>query len=339
MSNFTNITGNETFLGNLTEDPQAIPQTNSSWLVYALYLLAPICITPNIYAVYVLLRFPQLRRQKSNLFLVCLFLSHATSYMLLLVLATYRHLYGEVPFDDVGLIALDVSLGFSVLFSMMSLVLVNLIKIIIIWKPLHYNRLRSVHYVVPIVFALAVSVAGAFGEKYFNRKEMLQYTTLTNEAYQVTYQVLFQVNLHLYLHVRRQLKNIRKLTVTSSDHQKKQEEQRLKRKERRSLLVCLLWIFSFIVLTVPEIILSKIRAERTYTTTNYYGYVLLRELHSAFLLFACMNSVADPLIYFLMNKEIRGQLKWLRFFAKKTAVDSKQHQSNSNMDTCTSQVL
>jgi len=337
-----NTTVNETFVGNATKLHQSssyIPQTDSSWFVYPLILLAPICLTPNIYAVSVLLKFPRLRRQKSNLFLICLFLSHALSYVFLLALATYRHYHGNgnLPFDDLGILILEVLLGFSVLFSMTSLMLVNLIKIVIIWKPLHYERLRHVHYVIPIVIALIVSVAGAFSEKYFSRKKMVQFTTLKSEAFQAACQILFQVNLHLFLQVRRQLKNIRKLTVTSSEQQKEREEQRLKRRERRSLLVCLLWIFSFIVLTLPEMVVATTRISDKYTVATG-DFVLLREMHSAFLLLACMNSVADPLTYFMMNKEVRGYLKWLRFLKKKT-VDPKHLQSNNELQqTCTSQI-
>lgn len=302
------------------------------WNASILFVQSWFIIMLNMAVVTVILMKRRLRKKLCNMFLIQLLLCHLYVGVSCFMFSLYQLCTGYNP-ENGGqfyhtILAFLPSTAFVMTFS--SIILVTIEKLIAIKKPFFYAELDYRFFVVCSGIGFLFPLISTVLILNKSTKE-IAYKMFVAGILCVTIILSFS-NIVIYKEVRRQFTAIASNVVTTTDQDRIEKLQLMRKRQNRSVRVCFLIVLTCIICWLPACFNCFIFFffRRMYILSNHYTII-----RSVVYLFACMNSITDPIIFTMMNKEVRNGLTYLilRKYRKVKAIQAvslSDHTKSSN---------
>jgi len=174
-------------------------------------------------------------------------------------------------------------------------------RYVAIKKPFHYQKLTPRSAVLVISLAVFIALIHIVPSYLFN-------TTYIAVSFIIILGTVFLCisNLVLYHEVKKTCTKIASTIVHDTQLDELHLRCGVKKRQLKSLKICILIVLSFLLLWLPFLFVSIMRRVKEYVDLKPYGILdVKRELH----LVANVNGILDVIIFLSINKQAKNVLK------------------------------
>ena len=274
---------------------------------YSCYIVESLLmITCNVLAIKVIVSLGKMKTSFYNVVLFLLFVSHLLTALMLFIKASLFLAYFHKDIIEGVVMARDCFISLEINFT----ILLSFDRFVAVRKPFFYGKLTSRHGAAAIAVAIGLTI-------FFTA-----WRTVSTKAYMAAFFVviigavlIIVSNFLLYRSVKRQCRQIAATIVDKSSQQQHDKRQEIRKRELRSLKVCLFIASSYILTWVPLIIVQTLH---NFQKANEKDVISVEILIKFLAILTFTNGIWDVVIFFALNLKARTKLLMLLHLSKPT---------------------
>lgn len=267
------------------------------YFLHSLFIQAVIIVIINVFSLWIIIRSGRIYKKLQNIYLMGLLLSHGLNGLSFVL---YYVLVNMTSVSKTLLYHVKMMRDTFYIFSACYTTMIALDRYLAIKRPFYYTTLGKRFVIISNSLIVLISVVV---------KLAFVLTTITTTIIAFLVILIFSAsvgffNYVLYREVKKQYVSINSMTVYHTNEAEAKHKKYIKRRQLRSLKICLLLTFSYVLFWLPYVV--------TVLLYQMFKTFLMWKVRSCLELFNLFNSIVDVVIYVSLNNDMKQEMK--KFF-------------------------